>query len=168
LSGGRQGGLIVFEGDKVVGPFFIEELLHGLILSMEGVHFDQAPRQIRALNQLANGRDFVGLVRHGFHSQATLGAQPEGGDQRHSAMVERLTVEGDLFLRGSRSRFLIQPGIDGGWDWLDRDELQGPKERGFTGHFICAGARVDPAVQGPALGLGQASGIEIDRPIAPR
>ena len=168
MSGGRQGGLIVFEGDNVVSPFFIEELPHGLVLSIEGVHLHQAPFQVWAVNQLANRRNFVTLVGHGFDSHTTLGAQPDGGDQMHSAMVERLTVEGDLFLRGNRSQFLIPPGIDGGLDWLDRDELQGTKERGFTGHFIFAGARVDPAVQGPALGLGQASGIEIDRPIAPR
>ena len=85
----------------------------------------------------------------------------------HSAMVERLAIDGDLSPWGSRSQFLIQPGIDLGLDLLDRDDLQGTKERGFTGHFIFAGARIDPAVQGPALGLGQVSGIERDRPIAP-
>jgi hypothetical protein len=154
LSGGRQGGLIVFERDKVVGPFFIEELLHGLILSIEGVHFDQAPLQIRALHQLANGRDFVGLVRHGFHSQATLRGHLDGRDQMHSAMVERLAIDGDLSPGGHRSQFLIQPGIDRRLDLFDRDDLQGTKEGGFAGHFIVAGARVDPAVQGTALGLG--------------
>src|ERR1051326_6720837 len=86
----------------------------------------------------------------------------------HSAMVERFAVNGDLFVWGSESQFLIQPGINDGLNLLDGDDLQGPEERGFTGHFIFAGARVHPAVEGSALRLGQVPGIQIDSPIAAR
>ena len=50
LSGGQKRGLIVLEGDQVVGPLFVEQLLYGLILSMQSIHGHQPPGQIERLN----------------------------------------------------------------------------------------------------------------------
>jgi hypothetical protein len=78
LSGGQVGGLIVLEGDNVVGPLFIEELLHGLILGMHGIGFHQTPVQVQMIQQLAQGRDFVGLAGHGHHAQTPQGRHGDG------------------------------------------------------------------------------------------
>lgn len=97
LSGGQKSGLIVLEGDNVVGSLFIEKFLHGLILSMQGIHFHQPPFQVDRFDQLAQGGDFVGLAGHGHHAQTTQGRHGDGGDQMHAAMVESLAIHGDQF-----------------------------------------------------------------------
>ena len=80
LGGRQEGGLIVFDGDNRVSPLFVEKLLHGFILGMQGVGFDQAPVQIETIDQLARRSDFIGLVRHGLDSQTTQGRNGDGGD----------------------------------------------------------------------------------------
>ena len=38
-----QGGLVVFDGEQIVGSVFQDQVAGGLVLSMEGVQSDVAP-----------------------------------------------------------------------------------------------------------------------------
>jgi hypothetical protein len=57
---GAQGGLVVFDGQQIVGAVFRAPVPGGLVLGVESVEADFAPVQIELFEQLA--RDRISLV----------------------------------------------------------------------------------------------------------
>src|SRR5664280_2104130 len=109
LGGGEQGGLVVAQNQAVVGPFFIENLMHGLVLGVHPVQLHHLSLEVQARDQSSGGGDFVGFSVDRFDAQESLAGLGNGIDQHELGAAHFLAIEHHRVGGGSRSQPIILP-----------------------------------------------------------
>ena len=80
-----QQALVVFDRQHVVG-FLGDDLLGDLALATHGIDGHHGPSQLQRIEQLGNGRDFIGFFLHlALPEHQVVGAGP-GRNQMHELL----------------------------------------------------------------------------------
>lgn len=159
FQGVMNGGLVVLDGQKIVGPVFKHQSTGGLVLGVEGVEADHAPIQIELFKKGAGYRDFVGLLGgHQCAAQIELALGGDGGEHGIAAAVFGFfAVDVDEF---SGVGFAADLALDlqkGLLEFFRVDAGHQAAEGRLLGGRIAAVALASDA-QGPALGIAESGG----------
>jgi hypothetical protein len=151
-----QGGLIVFDDQKVIGAALLHQMTGGVGLGVQRIGGDQGSLDRQFAQELRQHRDLVGFFRHGDLGEDGFIGGAEGAEQvQPVGAFERLAVDTDQRVLGAATEQpLTQQLIELG----GIDRAQHPLEGALAGRFPPLGLGIKPGPQGAQLGLGQLGG----------
>jgi len=155
LEGVVEGGLVFFDGEKVVGSVLQNEDASGFVLGVEGIKADHAPVEIELLEESTSDGDFIGLLRgHNRAAQIELGCRGNGSDDRVTASVPRfLAVDVDEFGGIRFAADLVLDLQEDFFEFLGFDSSHQTAKCRLFGRGVFAVAAAD--AQGPTLAIAQ-------------
>jgi hypothetical protein len=154
LEIGVEGGLILLDGEQVVGLFVLDEEAGGFALGMQGIGGDNPAVELKRLEQWLDLGDLVGLRRDLALRDGDALALEEGAQEMDPGAVfahgtaQALAVDGHgLAGLGQAQEPVAQAGIDA----RHIGALQDAAKSRLRGRLEACGAGIVASTQAPEL-----------------